>query len=97
MLLGGWRKVYTPGAAWRSAGHLTTYGPTDNPTFITTFSPLPNRKEKGHESIKNQNQLYCNCSTPQSDTNKRFKNKAYINYKKKIYYTKNCGNKKATQ
>ncbi len=50
MLLDGWRRAYAAGAAWRSIGHLTTYGPTDNPTFVTTFSPFPNRQIETNES-----------------------------------------------
>ena len=34
------RRAYTAGAAWRSVGHLTTYGPIDSPTFTTPFSLL---------------------------------------------------------
>ena len=47
-------------AAWRSLGHLTTYGPTDNPTFITTFPPF----QIDETETKNQKPvtLYCNCS-----------------------------------
>ena len=45
MLLDEWRKAYAAGAEWRSVGHLTTYGPTDNPTFTTTFSPLLDRRQ----------------------------------------------------
>src|SRR6266704_3634996 len=50
MLLDGWHRAYAAGAAWRSIGHLTTYGPTDNPTFVTTFSPFPNRQTDTNES-----------------------------------------------
>src|SRR6266568_4680871 len=67
MLLGGWRKVYTPGAAWRSAGHLTTYGPTDNPTFVITFSPFQIDRKDTNES-RTSYPIYCNCSITRSDT-----------------------------
>src|SRR6266568_4222151 len=50
MLLDGWRRAYAAGAAWRGIGHLTTYGPTDNSTFVTTFSPFPNRQTDTNKS-----------------------------------------------
>ena len=37
MLLDEWRRMYAVEAAWRSVGHLTTYGPIDSPAFTTPF------------------------------------------------------------
>ena len=31
------RKAYAAGAAWRSVGHLTTYGPIDSPTLAPPY------------------------------------------------------------
>jgi hypothetical protein len=46
-------KAYAAGAAWRSVGHLTTYGPIDSPTFATPFlSSLANRLEEREEQLK---------------------------------------------
>ena len=56
-------RAYAAGAAQRSVGHLTTYGPTDNPTFTTPYFPLWQTREHTNESRTRT--TYCNCSTPQ--------------------------------
>ena len=46
-------RAYAAGATWRSIGHLTTYGPTDSPTFATPFlSSLANREDTNEEQLK---------------------------------------------
>ena len=50
MLLNGWHRAYAVEAVWRSVRSPDYPGPTDNPTFVITFSPLPNRKTDMNES-----------------------------------------------
>ena len=57
------------GAAWRSVGHLTTYGPTDSPTFATPFlSPLANRLEKKNTNKPRTSYLILQLQYPPGDT-----------------------------
>jgi hypothetical protein len=57
-----WRGAYAVGVAWRSVGHLTTYGPIDSPTFVTPFSF--SRLEEGRTRINQEPELLIAIAVP---------------------------------